>query len=253
MASTSPTEAGVPDTPALQMIFDRMEAAAKDPALWDGGELNYATVLGAVEAWRSRLRAAGVEQGTAVALHGDYSLDACAILLALFLESAIAVPFIPAAAPEMRRLMAIAEVSRLIILRPGSEASIEQVAADGGNDLIASFRTRRRPGLVVFTSGSTGLPKGVLHDGELLLRKFVDPRPAWRTVLFLSMDHLGGLNTLFSSLAYGGVAVCVPDRTAEAVARAIAESKATLLPRTPTFLHLLSPSGLYRPYDLGSI
>lgn len=241
------------DTPALDAIVERMRQAAAEPALWDGSELTYGTLLEAVEGWRSRLAAAGVGQGTAVALHGDYSLDACAVLLALFIEGAIAVPFIPASTAEMPGFMAIAEVSRLVTLRPGADASIEEVSVAAGNDLIADLRTRRRPGLVVFTSGSTGVPKGVLHDGELLLRKFVEVRTAWRTVLFLSMDHLGGLNTLFSSLAYGGIAVCLPNRSAETVARAIAESKATLLPTTPTFLNLLYASGVYRHYDLGSI
>jgi acyl-CoA synthetase (AMP-forming)/AMP-acid ligase II len=241
------------DTPALNTIVERMRLAAAEPALWDEGELTFRTLLDAVEGWRIRLAAAGVGQGTAVALYGDYSLDACAVLIALFMEGAIAVPFTPTSTAEMPDLMAIADVSRLVTLRPGADASIEEVALSGGNDLIADFRTRRRPGLVVFTSGSTGVPKGVLHDGELLLRKFTEVRTAWRTVLFLSMDHLGGLNTLFSSLAYGGVAICLSNRNAEIVAKAIAESKATLLPTTPTFLNLLYASGVYRYYDLGSI
>lgn len=253
MASNSPTDGLPAEAPALAAILGRMGQAGSATAIWEGGERSYTELLDAVQAWRTRLRGAGVGPGTVVAVHGDYSVDSCAILLALFIDGAIAVPFIPASTVEMPGLMAIAEVSRLVTVRPAGDHSIERIETQEGNELIASFRARRRPGLVVFTSGSTGTPKGVLHDGELLLRKFLDPRPAWRTVLFLSMDHLGGLNTLFSSLAYGGVAVCLRNRNPETVARTIAESRATLLPTTPTFLNLLAASGVYRHYDMSSI
>jgi acyl-CoA synthetase (AMP-forming)/AMP-acid ligase II len=243
----------VTGTPALDAIVERMGTGSSSPAIWDGGERTYGDLLGAVDAWRSRLASSGVGRGTVVAVHGDWSFDACAILIALFIDGAIAVPFIPSAKAEMRPLMGIAGAERLVTLVPGHEPEIEWIDHVVDNELIATFRARSTPGLVVFTSGSTGVPKGVLHDGDLLLRKFVEPRPGWRTVLFLSMDHLGGLNTLFSSLAYLGVAVCLPDRKAETVARTIAESRATLLPTTPTFLNLLSASGVYRHYDLSSI
>jgi long-chain acyl-CoA synthetase len=173
--------------------------------------------------------------------------------LALLIDGAVSVPFSPASAAEMRALMPIAGVQVLVTLGGAGSETIESMDPVDSNELISTFRDRSRPGLVVFTSGSTGVPKGVLHDGELLLRKFIEPRQSWRTILFLSIDHLGGLNTLFSSLAYGGMAVCLPSRNPEAVARTIAESQATLLPTTPTFLNLLSASGVYRHYDLSSI
>jgi acyl-CoA synthetase (AMP-forming)/AMP-acid ligase II len=253
MASNSPRRATGQGTPALDTILERMRAAAKSPAVWDGREHTFGELLDRTDSWRRRLAAAGVTRGTVVAVHGDYSLDACALILALFVDGAVAVPFIPASVTEMPALMAVAGAERLVTLNSGREADITSIDGATDNDLVTEFRSRERPGLVVFTSGSTGVPKGVLHDGELLLRKFVEPRPGWRTVLFLSMDHLGGLNTLFASLAYGGVAVCLANRNPETVARAIAESGATLLPTTPTFLNLLSASGVWRHYDLSSI
>jgi acyl-CoA synthetase (AMP-forming)/AMP-acid ligase II len=107
--------------------------------------------------------------------------------------------------------------------------------------------------LIVFTSGSTGKPKGILHDCERVMRKFVEPRPGWRTVLFLMMDHFGGLNTLLSTFAYGGVGVCVAERSPEVVCRTIQQSRATLLPTTPTFLSFLMACGSYREFDLSSV
>ena len=95
--------------------------------------------------------------------------------------------------------------------------------------------------------------QGILHDCESVMRKFVAERDGWRTVLFLMIDHFGGFNTLLSTFAYHGTAICLPQRTTEVVCRVIEQSKATLLPTTPTFLNLLIASGTYRSFDLATI
>src|SRR5205823_14605521 len=84
-------------------------------------------------------------------------------------------------------------------------------------------------------------------------RKFVSLRPASRTVLFLLMDHFGGFNTFLSTFAYGGAGVCLENRAPESVCRAIQQSRATLLPTTPSFLNLLLSSRVYTTFDLTSI
>jgi acyl-CoA synthetase (AMP-forming)/AMP-acid ligase II len=244
----------VVDARSLKILLARMQAMPDAAAVFaDDREWSYAELLALVDAWRERLAERGISNGSVCALFGDYSPDACAAILALFLEGAIVVPFTPSARNEMAALLQVAGAEHLISLGTDGGWSVESFDGVAQNDLVVSFRKRRRPGLVVFTSGSTGVPKGVLHDGELLLRKFVQPRRPWRTILFLSMDHLGGLNTLFASLAYGGTAVCLPSRSPEAVARTIAASRATLLPTTPTFLNLLSASGIYRHFDLSPV
>ena len=67
-------------------------------------------------------------------------------------------------------------------------------------ELEVSFAAER-PGLILFTSGSTGEPKGVVHDFSRLLQKFRTKRPALRTLNFLLFDHWGGLNTLLHCLS----------------------------------------------------
>jgi acyl-CoA synthetase (AMP-forming)/AMP-acid ligase II len=67
------------------------------------------------------------------------------------------------------------------------------------------------------------------------------------------MDHFGGFNTLLSTFAYGGVGICVSERTPEVVSRTIQQSRATLLPTTPTFLNLLLASRSYTQFDLSSV
>jgi acyl-CoA synthetase (AMP-forming)/AMP-acid ligase II len=121
------------------------------------------------------------------------------------------------------------------------------------NHLVAQFQETRHAGLIVFTSGSSGEPKGILHDFERVLEKFDGKRTGWRTILFLTMDHFGGINTLLSCLAHQGVGICLPNRAPDTVCSAIATAHAELLPTTPTFLNVLLASGCWRNYDLSSL
>ena len=70
------------------------------------------------------------------------------------------------------------------------------------------------PGLVLFSSGSTGENKAVLSDFDRLLEKFKVPRQRLVTLTFLLFDHIGGVNTLFYTLSNGGTVVTVQSRSA---------------------------------------
>jgi acyl-CoA synthetase (AMP-forming)/AMP-acid ligase II len=118
---------------------------------------------------------------------------------------------------------------------------------------LAELRRAGRPGLVVLTSGSTGRSKAALHDLERLLEPHRERRTTWRAVALFSLDHIGGLNTLFAVLAGGGTLIAPGERTPDAVCRAIARERADLLPATPTFLNMLLASGAEREHDLSSL
>jgi acyl-coenzyme A synthetase/AMP-(fatty) acid ligase len=216
------------------------------------GALTYRELLAASERWIARLQEDGVGRGTVCAYLGDYSGKTIALFVALMRLAAIAVPATSAIERELPQLAVIAGAERLIRLGPDGTATIEHLDFDA-NPLIESFRPLGHPGLVVFTSGSTGQPKGILHDLDRVLGKFTAERRGWRTVLFLMMDHFGGVNTLLSALANGGVGVCVEERSPEAVCRAITRSRADLLPTTPTFLNMIIASGAWRNHDLASL
>lgn len=241
-------------TPAVDEVLARMREHADRPALcWNGAELSYAAFFELVDAWTARLERDGVGPGSVCGILSDYSPQTCALIFALLRERAIIVPFTREVAVELPAFLPIAGVERLYRFAAGDTWTVETPDSAPVNDLLANFRRRGRPGLVVFTSGSTGTPKGIVHDAELVMRKFASARRGWRTVLFLLMDHFGGFNTLLSSFAYGGVAVCLPARTPDGVCAAIEASRADLLPTTPTFLNVLLASGAHRKYDLSSI
>jgi acyl-CoA synthetase (AMP-forming)/AMP-acid ligase II len=109
------------------------------------------------------------------------------------------------------------------------------------------------PGLVLFSSGSTGKSKAALHNFARLLEKFQVRRHSLVTLTMLLLDHIGGINTLLYILSNGGTIVAVETRDPDHVCRAIESHKVELLPTSPTFLNLLLISEAWRRYDLSSL
>jgi acyl-CoA synthetase (AMP-forming)/AMP-acid ligase II len=240
--------------PAIDAVMARFADHSEMPALfWRGRWFAYDELGAMIETWALHLQAEGVTAGTVCAVVSDYSPQTAALFFALMRARAVIVPFLRQTKQSLDDYLEIAGVETVVRIDQSDEWTIERRAPASVNPLVVSFRDRQSPGLIVFTSGSTGTPKGILHDVERVMRKFVAPRQGWRTVLFLMMDHFGGFNSLLSAFAYGGVGVCVPDRSPDAVCAAIEASRATLLPTTPTFLNLLIASGSYRRHDLSSI
>jgi long-chain acyl-CoA synthetase len=239
---------------SVETFFSRLRAAADSPALyWDGKTLTYRELLDQTDAWQRRLNSLGIRTGTVVGYVGDYWPEVVALILAILRTGAIAVPFSAGAEREIHKLTDIAEVEFLLRFVPDGEVEVQRLSPTRVHPLVEAFRTHEQPGCIVFTSGSTGQPKGILHDFAKLLTKFEKPRTPHRTLLFLLIDHLGGINTLLSVLANGGLGVTARRRTPEEVCRAIEGARVELLPTTPAFLTLLVTSNAPRAFDLSSL
>lgn len=238
----------------LDEIFSGMERRGDRPAIfWRSTGYSYRWLLDNVDVWERRLGELGIGQGTVCGVMGEYSPEVCALFFALMRAGAILVPFSRSSAAEVPAYASMAGVEHIINFDSDDAWTVEPVNLDGRNDLIVSFLDRRHPGLVVFTSGSSGEPKGILHDCEHVLKKFAVERPGYRTLLFLLIDHFGGFNTLMSVFSYGGTAVIPASRSPEEVCRSIEEAQVELLPVTPTFLNLLLASNCYQDFDLSTV
>jgi len=232
------------------------ERGAHPVLIHRGASISAAALSGQVDEWVGRLRTHGVGSGTVCAYIGDYGDGTISLTFALMQLGATAMPLAESALPQMRDLLAIAGARLLVRFGPtmaASDAVIESLGAPPQNALIERFQATGHPGLIVFTSGSTGGPKGILHDCENVLAKFATVRPGWRTILFLAMDHFGGFNTLLACFAYDGVAITIPQRLPDPVCRSIEEAHAELLPTTPTFLNMLLASGSLKRRKLSSL
>jgi acyl-coenzyme A synthetase/AMP-(fatty) acid ligase len=80
----------------------------------------------------------------------------------------------------------------------------------------------------------------MVQDLSALLATYAERRPNGLPVLaLLGFDHIGGLNTLFGTLAAGSPLVVPASRAPAEVAAAVERHRVAVLPASPTFLGLL--------------
>ena len=240
----------------LGWLRARMAAAADAEAIvWRDIGYRYADLLALWDEAAKALDADGVGPGRVVSLEADYAPHAVAMLLALVERAAVVVPLTSAVREERAGFLEIAEVSDRVLAGSEEEWKVAPGPAPGGpaRELTRALVASGHPGLVLFSSGSTGVSKAALHDLAVLLEKFQTPRRGTRTLAFLLLDHIGGLNTLFHVLATTGTVVSVTDRGPDAVCAAIERHRVELLPTSPTFLNLLLMSEAYAHHDLSSL
>ena len=111
------------------------------------------------------------------------------------------------------------------------------------HEFIEKLRELGNAGLVLFSTGTTGRPKAILHDLTLFLKRFETPRPTLRTINFLLFDHIGGINTLLHTLFNKGVVVAPESRTVDSILEICRKFNVDVLPTTPTFLRMMLMSG----------
>ena len=232
----------------------RLRGHADKPALagpW--GVRTYAELLALVDKASAALRQLALDQPTAFAIVGEHGPASVAWLLALGDAGHIVAPLAGGAAehpPKLARIHA-----QWVVSTHGDDYSLlPRVDEPSAHPLFERLRAQGRAGLVLFSSGTSGRPKAMVHDLAALLSAYEARHPSRLPVLaLLGFDHIGGLNTLFGCLASGSLLVVPSDRSPGEVAAAMARHRVAVLPASPTFLGLLLASGEHRRHDLSAL
>ena len=237
----------------IDFLLDIFSHNSNKPSIiWNDSFYNYKWLTDAIKKWSELFKNIKIEAGKVIGIQGDFSPNSISLLLSLIDNSNIIVPLTDTSKNNSKRLE-LSQTELLITINQNDEFSIENFNRKSNHKYYSLLKDKNKPGLVLFTSGTSGEPKVAVHDFSKLLEKFKVARKPMKTINFLLFDHWGGLNTLLHTLSNAGVVFTMADRSPMKVCAYIEKYGIELLPTSPTFLNLLLISEAYKSYDLSSL
>jgi acyl-coenzyme A synthetase/AMP-(fatty) acid ligase len=195
-----------------------------------------------------------IKNGEIVVILGDYSFNAIALFIALYIKKAILVPITTKVITEIEERIEQVNADWIWNLDNNKINKYEKKQFIDTHQLIIDLNNKEAAGLILFSSGSTGKAKSMLHNLDNLVSSHNGKkRKDLIFLIFLMFDHIGGLNTLLNCLASGATMVIPKSRKPEEICELIEKYSINILPSSPTFLNLIIISGAFRKFNLESI
>lgn len=236
-------------------------AGAEDsPAIVEGLKaLTYGAFRARVGALARRLARLGLAPGDRVAILLPKSIRECVAIFAVSAAGGVFVPIHPSLRPRQVRHI-VADSGARVLLTDAAHAAGLEGALDDLSDLVildgeaGEDGTAVAPGepapdglaAILYTSGSTGLPKGVMLShanliaGTRIVRTYLGINREDRILSVLPFSFDYGLNQLLTSVEQGARIVLLTPRLGDDVVRALEAHRITLLAGVPTLWTLLT-------------
>jgi len=239
----------------IESIINRIEKKRNKIAFYnDNKGFSYGWLLDKIDFWSNYFVSENIKPFSIILVKTSNNQNGIAIFLACIINKITIIPITPSQFNKLDEILEVSSpdfiidlISKNAKLIPNPKETIKK------NSLYSKLNDEDSGGLVLFSSGTTGVSKATLHSFNRLLFKYVKVRKDYITLAFMLIDHIGGIDTLLYCLSNVSTIVLANDRTTKNICILIEKYKIEILPTTPSFLNLLLLSGDYEKYDLSSL
>ena len=197
-------------------------------------DISYTQLIQKINIYRNMLSEKYPEAKTII-LYGDYDLRSISILWASLMDNRIVMPITSTSIQSLELInlidadLEIYSKEMKYCYHPNNKKKV----------IIREMLELNKSGLILLSSGTTGVPKAVLHDSDKLLKKYIYSKKRYTTIGLMLFDHIAGIDTLFYVLSSGGSLIIPQEKSIDNILTTLSQLSVEVLPASPSLIQLL--------------